>query len=162
MRKIDFEQSDDPAISRFAALEWSGAVSSVARSTNRITRRAFTRQGDVQTLQNDIQWAKEFGFNFLRVHIKIDDPLLYYWADKLGILLMADMPNFGEGGDTPLGRKRWETMMREAIKRDFNHPSIFSWCIFNETWGFGGPGRIDQALRSIQSAQGARINRRAA
>src|SRR4029079_5346205 len=36
------------------------------------------------------------------------------------------------------GRKRWETMMREAIKRDFNHPSIFSWCIFNETWGFGG------------------------
>ena len=28
--------------------------------------------------------------------------------------------------------------MRETIKRDFNHPSIISWCIFNETWGFGG------------------------
>src|SRR5205085_9386185 len=36
------------------------------------------------------------------------------------------------------GRKRWEVMMRKAIERDFNHPSIFSWCIFNETWGFGG------------------------
>src|SRR5581483_7185692 len=36
------------------------------------------------------------------------------------------------------GRRRFETMMREAIKRDFNHPSIFAWCTFNETWGFGG------------------------
>ena len=64
--------------------------------------------------------------------------MLLYWADKLGILLMADFPNFGEGGDTPLGRRRFETMMREAIERDFNHPSIFAWCLFNETWGFGG------------------------
>jgi hypothetical protein len=29
-------------------------------------------------------------------------------------------------------------MMRRAIRRDFNHPSIFAWCLFNETWGFGG------------------------
>ena len=28
--------------------------------------------------------------------------------------------------------------MRSAIERDFNHPSIFAWCLFNETWGFGG------------------------
>ena len=56
----------------------------------------------------------------------------------MGMLLMADFPNFGEGGDTPLGRRRFEEMMRDGIKRDFNHPSIFAWCIFNETWGFGG------------------------
>ncbi|HYG36299.1 MAG TPA: glycoside hydrolase family 2, partial [Clostridia bacterium] len=87
-----------------------------------------------------------FGFNFLRVHIKIDDPLLLYWADKLGILLMADFPNFGEGGDTPLGRRRFETMMREGIERDFNHPSIFAWCLFNETWGFGGQNELIEHL----------------
>jgi hypothetical protein len=28
--------------------------------------------------------------------------------------------------------------MRKGIDRDFNHPSIFAWCLFNETWGFGG------------------------
>ncbi len=56
----------------------------------------------------------------------------------MGILIMADFPNFGEGGDTALGRKRFEEMMRLAIQRDFNHPSIFAWCLFNETWGFGG------------------------
>jgi hypothetical protein len=93
---------------------------------------------DVQTLKDDIAFAKKVGFNFLRVHIKIDDPLLLYYADTMGMLLMCDFPNFGEGGDTALGRKRYEEMMRGAIRRDFNHPSIFAWCCFNETWGFGG------------------------
>ncbi|MDQ3623163.1 MAG: glycoside hydrolase family 2, partial [Verrucomicrobiota bacterium] len=94
--------------------------------------------GDVQALKDDIAYAKRFGFDLLRVHIKIDDPLLLYFADTMGILLMADFPNFGEGGDTPLGRRRFEEMMRAAIRRDFNHPSIVAWCLFNETWGFGG------------------------
>src|SRR5262249_29946850 len=92
----------------------------------------------VDVLKNDIAHAKGFGFNFLRIHIKVDDPLLYHWADKMGMLLMADFPNFGEGGDTALGRQRFEQMLRETIERDFNHPSIFAWCLFNETWGFGG------------------------
>ncbi len=94
--------------------------------------------GDAATLRDDIAFAKKAGFDFLRIHIKIDDPLLLYYADTLGILLMVDFPNFGEGGDTPLGRARFEKMMREAVERDFNHPSIIAWCMFNETWGFGG------------------------
>jgi hypothetical protein len=137
MRKIDFEESDDPNAPAHLRLN------NVPRYLRGALYQSYYPEGvytasDVQVLKNDIHWAKEFGFNFMRVHIKIDDPLLYYWADKLGLLLMADMPNFGEGGDTPRGRTLWETTMREALRRDFNHPSIFSWCIFNETWGFGG------------------------
>ncbi len=94
--------------------------------------------GDARTLREDIAYAKKAGFDFLRIHIKIDDPLLLHYADTLGMLLMTDFPNFGEGGDTPLGRARFETMMRAAVERDFNHPSIIAWCMFNETWGFGG------------------------
>ncbi len=94
--------------------------------------------GDCGRLKQDILMAQEFGFNFLRIHIKADDPILLYFADKYGMLLMADFPNFGEGGDTPTGRRRFEEMMRDIIDRDFNHPSIFTWCLFNETWGFGG------------------------
>ncbi|HEY0370050.1 MAG TPA: glycoside hydrolase family 2 TIM barrel-domain containing protein, partial [Chthoniobacterales bacterium] len=94
--------------------------------------------GDVQLLKDDIAYAKRVGFDLLRVHIKVDDPLLLYWADTLGILLLCDIPNFGEGGDTPTGRRRFEETMRGAIARDFNHPSIIGWCLFNETWGFGG------------------------
>lgn len=91
-----------------------------------------------KTLHDDIVFAREAGFDFLRIHIKLDDPLVLYYADVLGILLMQDFPNFGEGGDTPLGRQRFEKMLRGGISRDFNHPSIIAWCIFNETWGFGG------------------------
>ncbi|PZR75069.1 MAG: glycoside hydrolase family 2 [Chthoniobacterales bacterium] len=93
---------------------------------------------DSQTLRDDIAYAKRAGFDLLRVHIKIDDPLLLHYADTMGILLMCDFPNFGEGGDTELGRRRYEETMRRAIARDFNHPSIVAWCLFNETWGFGG------------------------
>lgn len=93
---------------------------------------------DSRTLRNDIAFARESGFDFLRIHIKLDDPILLHYADTLGILLMQDFPNFGEGGDTPRGRKRFEEMMRAGIQRDFNHPSIIAWCLFNETWGFGG------------------------
>ena len=94
--------------------------------------------GDVESIQDDIASAKRAGFDLLRIHIKVDDPLVLHYADTMGILLMCDFPNFGEGGDTEIGRKRYETMMRRTIERDYNHPSIVAWCLFNETWGFGG------------------------
>lgn len=94
--------------------------------------------GDAATLRDDIAFAKKAGFQFLRIHIKLDDPIILHYADVMGVLLMEDFPNFGEGGDTPLGRRRFEEMMRRGIERDFNHPSIVAWCLFNETWGFGG------------------------
>ena len=31
---------------------------------------------DVERFKNDIAFAKQVGFNFLRVHIKIEDPLV--------------------------------------------------------------------------------------
>jgi hypothetical protein len=101
---------------------------------------------DARTLHHDIAFAREAGFDFLRVHIKLDDPILLYYADTLGILLMQDFPNFGEGGDTALGRKRFEEMMRLGIQRDFNHPSIIAWCLFNETWGFGGQTELMKVI----------------
>ncbi|MFC1551491.1 glycoside hydrolase family 2, partial [Candidatus Latescibacterota bacterium] len=32
-------------------------------------------------------------------------------------------------------RRNWEYTAEHQIMRDFNHPSIFSWVLFNETWG---------------------------
>ena len=116
--------------------------------------------GDVQFLKDDIAYAKRFGFDLLRVHIKIDDPLLLYYADTIGILLLADFPNFGEGGDTPLGRQRYEMTMRAGIARDFNHPSIIGWCLFNETWGFGGQADFMKLINpKVPTAGGAIVER---
>ncbi len=154
MRKIDFELARESGVP--AALRVNG----VARYLRGALYQSYYPDGvytagSVETIKEDIVYAKKFGFNFLRVHIKVDDPMVYYWADKLGILLMADFPNFGEGGDTPLGRQRFETMMREAIERDYNHPSIFAWCLFNETWGFGGQTSFADLLRAPTSGAAA-------
>ena len=51
---------------------------------------------------------------------------------------MCDLPNFDDAGYRPEAHARWESLLRATIDRDFNHPSIFSWCCFNETWGLGG------------------------
>ncbi|MFL6516099.1 MAG: glycoside hydrolase family 2 protein [Chthoniobacterales bacterium] len=114
--------------------------------------------GDVESIQDDILQAKRAGFDLLRIHIKVDDPLVLYYADTIGILLMADFPNFGEGGDTAVGRARYEAMMRRAIARDFNHPSIVAWCLFNETWGFGGQTEFVKLINPSPPKMGVTVN----
>lgn len=111
----------------------------------------------LKTLETDIAYARDAGFDFLRVHIKLDDPLLLHCADTIGMLLMQDFPNFGEGGDTALGRRRFEAMMRRGLERDFNHPSIIAWCLFNETWGFGGQNEL---MKHIAPRLGEKLTRK--
>jgi hypothetical protein len=112
---------------------------------------------EASTLRRDLVFAREAGFDFLRIHIKLDDPLLLHYADTLGMLLMQDFPNFGEGGDTPLGRARFEQMMRLGIRRDFNHPSIVAWCIFNESWGFGGQTELMKWITPKKAGEPERV-----
>jgi hypothetical protein len=85
------------------------------------------------SIRGDIQAARDLGLNMLRCHIKLNDPRYYYWADRLGILIMSDLPS--SSVYTPKARHNWEMTLRGAIARDFNHPCIFSWILFNETWG---------------------------
>ena len=84
-------------------------------------------------LRRDMEIAKSVGLNFLRIHIKPDEPRRLYWADKLGVLIMQDMPCTWTYSEK--ARAAWESTMRGVIDRDRNHPSIFSWVLFNESWG---------------------------
>lgn len=85
-------------------------------------------------MKNEIQLSKNIGLNGIRTHIKVDIPRKLYWADKLGLLVMSDLPNFWGEPDS-LARAESEYTLEQMIKRDYNHPSIFSWIVFNETWG---------------------------
>ena len=85
-------------------------------------------------MKEEIQRAKDLGLNGLRVHIKAEMPRKLYWADKLGLLIQEDVPNFwGEPDST--AKANWEQVATEELARDYNSPSIFSWVFFNETWG---------------------------
>ena len=85
-------------------------------------------------MKEEILRSKSIGLNGIRVHIKLEVPRKLYWADKLGILVVEDLPN-SWGEPDKFMRKESEYTLEEMIKRDYNHPSIFSWVIFNEQWG---------------------------
>ena len=85
-------------------------------------------------MRDEILRSKRIGLNANRIHIKVEVPRKLYWADRLGLLIMADVPNFW-GEPTPEARQESENALRGMVARDFNHPAIFSWITFNETWG---------------------------
>jgi hypothetical protein len=85
-------------------------------------------------VRDEILRARRIGLNGTRTHVKVAIPRKLYWADRLGMLIMADVPNsWGE----PNEEMRGEVLhaLRGMIARDYNHPSIFAWVPFNETWG---------------------------
>jgi hypothetical protein len=85
-------------------------------------------------MKDEILRSKRIGLNANRIHIKVEIPRKLYWADRLGLLIMADVPNFwGEPDDK--ARKEYMVAMNGMIERDYNHPAIFQWVLFNETWG---------------------------
>ncbi|MFC1561042.1 glycoside hydrolase family 2 protein [Candidatus Latescibacterota bacterium] len=82
----------------------------------------------------EILRAKNIGLNGLRIHIKTEIPRKLYWADRLGLLIQADIPNIAGEPDND-AQRNWMYTAQQQILRDYNHPSIFSWVLFNETWG---------------------------
>ena len=85
-------------------------------------------------LRHEILQARQIGLTGLREHIKIESPRKLYWADRLGVLMMADVPNWWGPPDS-VSFAEHDYAMREMIERDYNHPSIFSWVTYNEAWG---------------------------
>jgi hypothetical protein len=77
--------------------------------------------------------AKHMGLNCLRTHIKITDPRYYDAADRAGILIWTELPNWQELTEAAKRRAR-ETLLG-MVERDWNHPSIIIWTIVNENWG---------------------------
>jgi hypothetical protein len=85
-------------------------------------------------LKEEILRARRIGLTGLREHIKIESPRKLYWADRLGVLIMADVPNWWGPPDSA-AFKEHDFALRGMIDRDYNHPAIFSWVLFNEAWG---------------------------
>lgn len=84
-------------------------------------------------IRQDIELAKQMGFNGARKHQKVEDPRFLYWCDKLGFLAWGEMANAYHYTDVYV--KRITDEWQEAMERDFNHPSIVVWVPVNESWG---------------------------
>jgi len=104
-----------------------------------------------EALLYDIQKTKDFGFNMIRKHVKVEPARWYTHCDRLGILVWQDMPNgnyekspqwqmrqFFDGKELVRSeeseadyRKEW----KEIIDYLYSYPSIVTWVPFNEAWG---------------------------
>ena len=84
-------------------------------------------------MKNEILISKKLALSGNRVHIKVEIPRKLYWADKLGLLIMADVPCAWGAACEAMFREHW-FCFEDMVARDFNHPCIFSWVLFNETW----------------------------
>ena len=96
-----------------------------------------------EALKFDIQSTKDWGFNMIRKHVKVESQRWYYWCDKIGMLVWQDMPS-GDKHIQPKDpdiervaqsaynfKKEWKNLIDEH----YNHPSIVTWVPFNEGWG---------------------------
>jgi beta-galactosidase/beta-glucuronidase len=92
----------------------------------------YTAPSDAH-LRRDIELAQAAGFNGARLHEKVFEPRFLTWADRLGYLVWGEFPNWGLNHSDSAVLESVLTEWLEVLQRDANHPSIITWCPFNET-----------------------------
>ncbi|RDV29447.1 glycoside hydrolase family 2 [Alteromonas aestuariivivens] len=105
-----------------------------------------------EALRWDIEQAKNWGFNMIRKHIKVEPQRWYYWADKLGMLVWQDLPStFKPRFESE--KTQFETEIQQIIKSFWNHPSIIQWVVFNEHWGAYDVERITRNVMALDQTR---------
>ncbi|GAB6119467.1 glycoside hydrolase family 2 TIM barrel-domain containing protein [Dysgonomonas termitidis] len=102
-----------------------------------------------EALAYDIIKTKDFGYNMIRKHVKVEPARWYTHCDKLGIIVWQDMPNgdkspqwqnkkYFDGNELKRAansetnyKKEW----KEIIDYLYSYPCIGVWVPFNEAWG---------------------------
>jgi hypothetical protein len=84
-------------------------------------------------LEKQAHLLKALGFNCLRIHIKVEDPRYYEVADRLGLLVWSEIPNWALL--TGASIERAKATFNGILARDGHHPCIFAWTLINEDWG---------------------------
>lgn len=108
----------------------------------------YTAPSD-EALVYDIQKTKDFGYNMIRKHIKVEPARWYTHCDRLGVIVWQDMPSgdknpewqnrtYFEGAEfkrsaesEAIYRKEWKEII-DCLK---SYPCIGTWVPFNEAWG---------------------------
>ncbi|MCM1110154.1 MAG: DUF4965 domain-containing protein [Clostridium sp.] len=104
-----------------------------------------------EALAYDLEKTKEWGFNMVRKHMKVEPARWYYHCDRLGLLVWQDMPSqftTDEGDWNVAGwfrdhncsidatiEKNFKAEWKEILDQHYSNPCIVVWTPFNERWG---------------------------
>ena len=110
-----------------------------------------------EALRYDIEVLKKLGCNVLRKHVKVEPDRLYYWCDKLGLMVWQDMPSgdkFISGNEpdiqrSPESASQFEAELKAMISTFYNHPCIIMWVAYNEGWGQWDTPRIVDLIKEL-------------
>lgn len=130
-----------------------------------------------EALIYDIKKIKEYGYNTIRKHVKIESERFFYHCDRLGMIVWQDMPNgggnynmyfvtylpnglgnFARGikddhykwfkREDEEGRKQYYRDLQGMIRLLYNYPCIAVWVPFNEGWGQFDAKKATEKVRS--------------
>jgi len=102
-----------------------------------------------EALRYDVVKTKDFGFNMIRKHVKVEPARWYMHCDRLGIIVWQDMPNgdrspewqmreYFTGAErlrSPESEANYRKEWKEIMDYLYSYPSIGVWVPFNEAWG---------------------------
>jgi len=74
-----------------------------------------------EALKFDIQKTKDFGFNTIRKHVKVEPARWYYWCDVLGMMVWQDMPSAGDSGNEACRSEE----VKKNLKNSWSSDSLF-------------------------------------
>lgn len=102
-----------------------------------------------EALLYDVIKTKDWGFNMIRKHVKVEPARWYYHCDKEGMLVWQDMPSGDMGnhwephkynGGTDKKRSaesvaNFYQEWKEIMDLCMSNPCVVAWVPFNEAWG---------------------------
>ena len=102
-----------------------------------------------EALAYDIIKTKDFGFNMIRKHVKVEPARWYTHCDRLGVIVWQDMPSgdkspgwnmrdYYKGPEsmrTAESEANYKKEWKEIMDYLYSYPSIGVWVPFNEAWG---------------------------
>ncbi|WP_426518909.1 glycoside hydrolase family 2 protein [Diaminobutyricibacter sp. McL0618] len=88
---------------------------------------------DPESYRSEVELIKSLGFNAARIHQKVEDPRMLYWADRLGLLIWGETAAAYEY--TPRAAAVLMAEWAAIVEQQRSHPSVVTWVPVNESWG---------------------------
>lgn len=132
-----------------------------------------------EAMRYELGKVKEMGFNMIRKHMKIESRCWYSLCDRMGILVMQDMPcggsalrrwhnsigplffhlrrckdnDYEKQGRRADSIKAYKAELDDMLDILYNNTCIFAWVPFNEGWGQFDAKDITERIRKYDTTR---------
>jgi hypothetical protein len=122
----------------------------------------FDHGASPDLFQRRLAYAKEMGFNMVRVHRAAARRNMLDFADENGILIYEECFASSRFSASPQQADFMRNAFRELVMRDRNHPSVVIWGVMNEIYArepqFAGGVKALAVIRSLDTSRMVLLN----